>query len=518
MKKLVSLLLALCLLALPVLGMAEASTEQQPTPAVHRQDYDHSGVNTKKPYTVLMYLVGDRNQDMDTVLAEINKILEAEYNTTLDIQFLSWSDYQTLYPLLLSGGEKVDLIYTASWCYLYSEAAKGSFYVMDEEFIKKNMPMTYANQIAESWGTVTIGEDIQGVPCNMMVAQYKFPGIRWDLAEKHGITEVPNSWEDWMNYALTIAEKETPVSGIYALSSAADNIEVWRTYYEQFNAMPVYNDDFLVAYPEDGVLPEAEEIKWAMSTEWFRSFAHDMKKLADAGAWSRSALTNTIANYQAFGNGTGASTFWNGTIFNYMRQVEKTAEGITCVPCDLSPDARVFCEEYNNSVMAIAANSENPERAALVMDLLGYDYELNLLSLLGVEGVHWTEAEGGRYYSSDDASNGYQDCTNALGWWCKKDYKLGMVNDQQQEAYNVVLRSRMTSNPCVTFVFDESPVKPYVAAINNIRSEYFGILTLGLVDDVDATLAEMNQKLEESGIQKVYEEFYRQYNEWKASR
>lgn len=517
MKKIVSLVLALCLLAMPLLGLAETS-EQQPTPAVHRQDYDHSAVDTSKPYTVLMYLVGDRNNDMDTVLTEINKILEAEYNTTLDIQFLSWSDYQTMYPLILAGGEKVDLIYTASWCYLYSEAAKGSFYTMDMDFIEKYMPMTFKNQVAESWDTVNIGEGIQGVPCNMMVAQYKFPGIRWDLAEKHGITEVPDSWEDWMNYALTIAEKETPESGIYALASAGDNTEVWRTYYEQFNAMPVYNDDFLVQYPEDGVLPEAEEIVWAMSSDWFRSFAHDMKTLADAGAWSRSALTNTIANYQAFGNGTGASTFWNGTIFSYMRQVEKTADGIECVPCDLSPDAHVFCEEYNNSVMAIAANSEKPERAALVMDLLGYDYELNLLGLLGVEGIHWTEADGGRYYSASDSSNGYQACSNAMGWWMKKDYKLGVATDLQQEAYNVGLRTRQTSNPCVTFVFDETPVKHYMAAINNLKNEYFPLLTLGLVDDVDATLAEMNEKLEASGIQKVYDEFYKQYNEWKATR
>ena len=517
MKKLVSLLLVLCMM-IPALGLAEAAGGQQPTPAVHRQDYDHSGVDTSDPYTVLMYLVGDRNQDMDVVLGEINKILEAEYNTTLDVQFLSWSDYQTLYPLILAGGEKVDLIYTASWCYLYSEAAKGSFYPMDMDFIQKNMPMTYANQVAESWGTVDIGGAIQGVPCNVMVPQYKFPGIRWDLAQKHGITEVPASWEDWMNYALTIAEKETPESGIYALSAAADNIEVWRTYYQQFNAMPVYNDDFLVPFPAAGELPAAEEIKFAMTTDWFRSFAHDMKKLADAGAWSRSALTNTILNYQAFGNGTGASTFWNGTIFSYMRQVEKTGEGIACMPCDLSPDSKVFCEEYNNSVMAIAANSENPERAALVMDLLGYDYELNLLGLIGVEGKHWTEAEGGRFYSSSDASNGYQQTSNAMGWWMKKDYKLPVATDLQQEEYNVNLRSRMTSNPCVTFVFDETPVKPYLAAVNNIKTEYFGVLTLGLVDDVDATLAEMNEKLEASGLQKVYDEFYKQYNEWKATR
>ncbi len=518
MKKLVSLIIALCMLVMPLMSLAEETVDRQPTPAVHRQDYDYSGVNTSKPYTVLMYLVGDRNQDMDIVLKEINKILESEYNTTLEIEFLSWSDYTTKYPLILAGGEKVDLIYTASWCYLFSEAAKGSFFELDDDFIKTNMPMAAANQVPESWGTTTINGACVGLPCNMMVPNYKFAGIRMDLAKKHGITEVPNSWESFMNYALTIAEKETPESGILALAAATDNTEVWRSYFQQFNAMAIYNDDFLVSYHEDGTLPEAEEIKWAMSTDWFRAYAHDMKKLADAGAWSRSALTNTIANYQAFGNGTGATTFWNGTIFSYMRQVEREDANAECVPVDICPTSRVFCEEYNNSVMAVAANSENPERAAMVADLLSFDYELNTLALMGVEGVHWTEAEGGRFYSADDETNGYQDNSNALGWWCKKDYKLGMVNDQQQDSFSNALRTRMTSNPCITFIFDETPVKPYMAAITNIKNEYFGALTLGLVDDVDATIDEMNAKLEAAGIQTVYNEFYKQYNEWKATR
>ena len=142
MKKLVSVLLVLCLALLPVLSLAEEAGAAAVTPPVHRQDYDYSGVDTSKPYTVLMYLVGDKFAGTDDVVAKMNEILEKEYNTTLEIEFLSWSDYQTKYPLILAGGEKVDLMYTASWCYLYSEAAKGSFFTLEEDFIKTNMPMT----------------------------------------------------------------------------------------------------------------------------------------------------------------------------------------------------------------------------------------------------------------------------------------------------------------------------------------------------------------------------------------
>ena len=79
--------------------------------------YAGKGYDLSNPETIVMYVLGDRPADMDMVLAKANEeYFQPNLNTTLDIEFLNWSDYQTKYPLLLSGGEQVDLIYTASWC------------------------------------------------------------------------------------------------------------------------------------------------------------------------------------------------------------------------------------------------------------------------------------------------------------------------------------------------------------------------------------------------------------------
>lgn len=510
MKKLISLILVLCLLTVPLMSFAEERIAQT-TPAVHRQDYDHSGVDTSKPCNVVMYLVGNELPGTDAVLEEINKILSAEYNTTLQIEYLPWSDYQTKYPLILAGGEECDLIYAASWCYLYTEAAKGSYYELDEDFIKTNMPMTWANQKAESWSQTTIGGTCVGIPCNMLVPNYKYVGIRQDLAEKYGIDSLKN-WDDFMNYMLTIAEKETPVSGIYALDAAGNNIELFRAYLQITNQMLISGDNFITTFAGSGVKPSAEDWEYTYLSECFRNFAYEMKKLADAGCWSRSALSNTsVGNYESFGNLTGATEVWNGTIFNYMHQAEEA--GARTEAYDLSPESVVFAEEYNNSVMCISANSANPERAALVADLIGYDYELNLLAVLGLKDINWEDLGNG-YYFSDSSQESYPACSNAMGWWCKKDYMIGMDNDARREAFNNNFKSRMVSNPCTTFVFDESPVKAYMAAVTAVKDEYFGALTLGLVDDVDATFEEMQGRFNEAGLAIVKAEFDKQYNEW----
>ena len=59
-----------------------------------------------------------------------------------------------------------------------------------------------------------------------------------------------------------------------------------------------------------------------------------------------------------------------------MKQAEK-AEGVECMAYDLTKDNLVNAEAYSNNDMAITAGSENPERAAMVLDLLKFDTTLN---------------------------------------------------------------------------------------------------------------------------------------------
>ena len=107
-------------------------------------------------YTVNMYLIGDTPNDWDMVEEKINEYLEP-FNTQLDVTFMSWSDYKTMYTLVLAGGEQVDLIFTAPWCYMYTEAAKGSFYDLSEDFINTYMPLAAKYQAKESWDETNTG-------------------------------------------------------------------------------------------------------------------------------------------------------------------------------------------------------------------------------------------------------------------------------------------------------------------------------------------------------------------------
>ena len=63
--------------------------------------YVDKGLDLSEPVTVIMYAIGDRPEDMDMVLEELNtKYLNPWLNTTLEMQFLNWSDYTTKYSLV----------------------------------------------------------------------------------------------------------------------------------------------------------------------------------------------------------------------------------------------------------------------------------------------------------------------------------------------------------------------------------------------------------------------------------
>ena len=475
----------------------------------------YSNIDLSEPYTVNMYLIGDTPNDWDRVLELANEYLEP-YNTSLNVTIMSWSDYQTMYSLVLAGGEQVDMIFTAPWCYMYTEAAKGSFYELTDDFIASYMPLTSKYQAEESWDETTIAGKTIAVPSNVASPMGKIVAIRQDLADKYGISEL-TSWDDYMNFCQTIAEKETPESGIYAMPASGNNSELWDVYRQQYDTFAAVSSGNVVMYYQyDGGIPAKEDTKLVCELDYFRDFCYDMKTLADARAWSRSALTNTVTDDDAFGNLQGASIAWNTSIFTYMEQAEKT-EGVECMAYDITKDHLVGAEAYSNNDMAITAGSQNPERTAMVLDLMKFDTYLNRLLILGIEGEHYSINDQNEYTELENSTN-FAASSVSVSWAIKNGDLQEAGVPEREQAITDAWKERVVMNPTITFVFDDTNVSSYMSAVDSVLADYIPMLQLGLVDDVDATIDECVQKCYDAGLQNIYDEFYTQYDAWAATR
>ena len=265
------------------------------------------------------------------------------------------------------------------------------------------------------------------------------------------------------------------------------------------------------------ILSELEIKVYVYEYEPFRQYAKDMKEMADAGCWSRSALTNTVTDDDAFGALQGASIAWNASVFTYIRQAEQT-DGVVGAAYDITKPHLVGCEAYSNNDMAITASSKNPERAAMILDIMKMDTYVNHLILLGEEGKHYTINENNEYTKVDGATENYPPMTVSASWAIKNGELSEAGGDAREKEISDSWEERVVSNPTITFVFDDTNVSNEKAAVNTVLNSYVPMLELGLVDDVDATLDKMIQECYDSGLQTVLDEFYSQYDAWLATR
>ena len=204
---------------------ADSRTKIESDSPYANQDFDLS-----KHETIVMYVLGDKPKDMDEVLDKANAdYFEPNLNTTLDLEFLNWSDYSTKYSLLLAGGESVDLIYTAAWCYYNDEVANKAFKELDSEWLKKYMPLSYELQPKESWDEISIDGKIYAVPkAKSTFTAYNVVAARQDLIDKYGLTK-PDSWDNYVSYLKELAEKQGE-TGVTALNTNANREQLLTVY------------------------------------------------------------------------------------------------------------------------------------------------------------------------------------------------------------------------------------------------------------------------------------------------
>lgn len=138
-----------------------------------------------EPYTVTMVLQGSQQPDEERIEEKINEILEPELNAKLDIVVLPWASASQQLQLMLSGDEKIDLLYTsATTAVQYMHSGQ----IMDmSELIDKygtNLKDIYGEDIAK---TNQIDGFVYGVPNQIERGSIPAIFMRKDLVEKYNI-------------------------------------------------------------------------------------------------------------------------------------------------------------------------------------------------------------------------------------------------------------------------------------------------------------------------------------------
>ncbi|WP_254438523.1 extracellular solute-binding protein [Paenibacillus sp. DCT19] len=136
--------LAAAVMALSLV-LAGCSTDKGGTTTTPGAEGGGAAEGGGKPYEVTLYYPGTPQKDVALVEAEINKKMEPKIGATLKINAIDWGQWDNKLNLMISSGEKSDIIFTAAWQNYTVNVAKGAFLPLNDlleehgQDIKKNL-------------------------------------------------------------------------------------------------------------------------------------------------------------------------------------------------------------------------------------------------------------------------------------------------------------------------------------------------------------------------------------------
>ncbi len=493
---------------------APAKTEEPKKDENTEAKKDESKPDTSKEVKLKMYLLGDKAKDFDLVYGEVNKLLKQDINATVDVSFMSWSDYQQKYPLVFASGEEFDLIYTANWCFYNGQAVKGAFKEITQEMLAQYAPKTTASMYKEAWEQAKVNGKVYMLPMNYKELNPFVFLVRGDLMEKYNIPDI-KSIEDFGKYLDAVAKNEKQLIPCDIGSDQDFDALFWS--YGQGLIKDKLDGcgarQTLMGY--DAENKDTVKLFAYTQTPEFLNFIKLAKQWKDNGYWSKSALVNKTNVQSSFVNGKSASAIINANTCNgtYITTSKAHPEWKLKV-YDAMFDKGVILRPFIQNGMGINANSKNVERSLMLLDLFKNDERYADLTTYGIKGKHYDVTSDNRIKPLADTGNYPVDGNCNWGWREDKLFKQvegGIPNYDELRAH---WEKVAFTHPLQFFNFDDSKVKNEFAACSNVFNATYKSLLMGFTNDPEGDVKKLNEKYKQAGIDKIMAEAQGQVDEF----
>lgn len=471
-------------------------------------------LDTSERVDLVFYVMGDAPADEQLVEDKLNEILLEKLNATVDFQFSTWTDFAQKYNLELTSSN-ADLIYIANWIGYSTLAASGAFEELDD------LLDTVAPALRETVGETyldgcRVNGKIYAVPSAW--AEYVSAGIKYreDLREKYDLP-VPDSIENLEAYLLGIQAND-PNQGL--LTPTTEESQGFST---AFDAAWIFN----IKYPwagtnggNYGLVINNDNPSEMCEYWWSEDFEEDMRTLkrwADYGFWSKSALSDTN-NSESYKSGLCVAELAGQNPNKQIAAIQDFEKEHPDWKSEYIAYGEVtgviYPADVTQNGTAIVRGCKNPERAMAVLQLMMTDKDVNRLIQYGIEGTHYEIDDEGIYHNISDkfAYEGFNTWALRNG-----EFKLPQATDialnEMFDKYEEISSKKKYPNVSVTtgFVEDYEDYSVERQAVSNVMRQYLAPLQAGLVDDVDAAIENFREKVKEAGVDVCRENYKAQW-------
>ncbi len=455
-----------------------------------------------KPYNIVWYFIaGNDTADIDTVETKMNEYLKDKINATVEFAPIDWSAYESKMNTIIASGENYDLCFTSNWILnVEPNINRGSFFAIDE-LVDKYAPKTKELIGAENLETIKV----RSGDADKVGHYYYLPTIKdWamdygfvfrkDLVEKYNIDYKNIKSIDALVPALDIIKKNEPGVTPFLIGGTSSPVSLLEVQHTTYPAAFYVGKN----YGQPIMVTETPEYKEACLQS---------RMLVEKGYAPSDAIVANSANGKK-----------NGDYFCWIEQLK---------PGKAQEYGPEYKHEYvqtdvttpimgslAGSAFAVSRVSKNPARVMKFLELYYTDPYLSNLFAFGIEGKHYTKNPDGRIKLI--SNSGYS--RTGMQWMFGDTTKNLLFENEDPDKNKQLIEFNKNAyrQPYDDMKIDADSIKTQSATCINVRNEFEGLLMAGAVD-VEKELARYNEKLRQSGADKIMEMYEKASKEWLES-
>lgn len=453
--------------------------------------------NNDSTPTLLMYQVGDKPDNFDQLMEIANKRIEEKINAKVDLQYISWGDWEQKMSTIIASGENYDISLASNYV---ANAQKGAYADLTE-LAPKYAKDAY-DQLNEAYIKGNLIDDkLYAFPVNGNVYAQQVLTFNKPYLDKYNIdiSDI-NSYADAEKVLKEFHEKEPNIAAF----------AIGQTFNLSGDFDYVMGKDYPFAVKLDGdttkIINQYED-------------PDQMANLKLMYKWYKEKLVPTDAATNANGYPLEGNTWfmreetqgpmdYGDTILSNAAGHELVSRPLT-VPLKSTGQAQMA-----NFVISNA--SKNKEKAMEFLGLLNSDPELLNGLVWGVEGEAWEKVAG--QDNKIKLLEGYQPNTHMAAWNTGNNqilYTQESITEDMIKARDESIDSAQQS-PILGFNFKTDNVKTEITNIANVMNRYKSSLNTGTIDP-EENVPKLLDELKTAGWEKVRDEMQKQYDEYQKA-
>ncbi|OAS17712.1 ABC transporter substrate-binding protein [Paenibacillus oryzisoli] len=518
MKRRKSVLLAPMALALGLTAVLPAcsssNTASTASPATTAGSTATASPNAAalEPYDVSLVYQAKPQKDDALIQEKLNEYLKAKINTTVTLQPIASSDYKKKTELMMNTGEKMDLVFTASWLDFAGNVTKGAFLELDS-LVDKFAPEAKKLLHPFYLEAPRYKGKLYAIPTNKEITQGKAFTFRKDIVDKYQIPiDKINKVEDLEPYFEKIKKDDPDMLNYYVSGPTGGGASFMmyesKSNYRPIGPVPAKTPMWLLDYKSTTEM-KVKSILDQDIVDLNKSDAEVFRRYFEKGYINADAATVTtlVGDIRKQGKMWQQTSVWKpGADIELKIYDANNYDWVSHVV----EEPIVTTDLATGSMLAISRTSKNPERAMMVLNYLHTDpYVINLL-VSGIEGKHYKKVGPNRIELIKDS--GYD---SQVFWVLGNQFLNYLKQGQPDDLYESWKKFNNDAKrfPLIGFVFDDTNVKNEIAQLTTIANEY-KLVSTGTVPNPSKLIDERNGKLKAAGIDKVTKELQTQIDAW----